>query len=73
MTSVVQSENLTKRFRSQNGVPAVGNLDLSISEGELFGLVGPDGGLGVTLSIGIEDEIGYKLAVLPYYRFYFGH
>ncbi len=43
MTTIVQAQNLTKRFRSQNGVPAVGNLDLDISEGELFGLVGPDG------------------------------
>ncbi|MCK5794225.1 MAG: ABC transporter ATP-binding protein, partial [Anaerolineales bacterium] len=43
MTNVVQAENLTKRFRSQNGVPAVGDLNLAISEGELFGLVGPDG------------------------------
>ena len=43
MTTIVQAQNLTKRFRSQNGVPAVGNLDLDISEGELFGLVGLDG------------------------------
>ncbi len=43
MTILVKAENLTKRFKSQNGVPAVGNLDLTISEGELFGLVGPDG------------------------------
>lgn len=35
-------------------------------------LLSPDGGLGVTLSIGIEEDIGYKLAVFPYYRFYFG-
>ena len=43
MTTVVQVQNLTKRFKSQNGVPAVGNVDLEISKGELFGLVGPDG------------------------------
>ena len=43
MTNVVQAEGLTKRFRNQNGVPAVGKLDLTISKGELFGLVGPDG------------------------------
>jgi len=37
---VVKSEGLTKRFAS---LVAVDNLDLAVQEGEIFGLVGPDG------------------------------
>jgi ABC-2 type transport system ATP-binding protein len=40
MSSVVQVRELTRRF---GGVVAVDRLELDIEEGEIFGLVGPDG------------------------------
>ena len=36
----IKTNNLTKSF---NGLPAVDTLNLEITEGEIFGLVGPDG------------------------------
>jgi ABC-2 type transport system ATP-binding protein len=39
-TLVIETENLTKRFKN---VVAVDGLDLKIQQGEIFGLVGPDG------------------------------
>jgi ABC-2 type transport system ATP-binding protein len=42
--SIVLAENLTRRFGSKTGpVTAVDHLNLEIAEGEIFGLVGPDG------------------------------
>src|ERR1051325_8736127 len=38
--SIIQAQNLTRRFGS---VTAVDHLNLEIAEGEIFGLVGPDG------------------------------
>lgn len=38
--SIIKSCELTKKF---NAVTAVDNLDLAVEEGEIFGLVGPDG------------------------------
>ncbi len=38
--SVIKAVNLTRKF---NGLTAVNNLNLDIPEGEIFGLVGPDG------------------------------
>ncbi len=43
MVCVVKAVDLTKKFRTQNGDSAVNGLNLDIAEGELFGLVGPDG------------------------------
>ena len=43
MTSIVKADNLLKKFRTQSAIPAVNGLNLEISQGELFGLVGPDG------------------------------
>jgi ABC-2 type transport system ATP-binding protein len=37
---VIETHDLTRRFKK---VTAVDGLDLSIREGEIFGLVGPDG------------------------------
>ena len=36
----IRTEKLSKTF---NGLMAVNELSLSVSEGEIFGLVGPDG------------------------------
>jgi len=38
--SVIKAVNLTRKF---NGLTVVNNLNLDIPEGEVFGLVGPDG------------------------------
>jgi len=40
MSTVIQAENLTRRF---GALTAVDHLNLEIAEGEIFGLVGPDG------------------------------
>ncbi|MCG3212245.1 MAG: putative multidrug ABC transporter ATP-binding protein YbhF [Anaerolineae bacterium] len=37
---IIQTENLTKRFRQ---ITAVAGLNLEIKQGEIYGLVGPDG------------------------------
>jgi ABC-2 type transport system ATP-binding protein len=49
MQSVVKTQNLTRKF---NSLTAVDNLNLEIQEGEIFGLVGPDGaGKSTTLRL----------------------
>ncbi|MGD1091712.1 MAG: ABC transporter ATP-binding protein [Bryobacteraceae bacterium] len=40
MSIVIQAENLTRRF---GALTAVDHLNLEVAEGEIFGLVGPDG------------------------------
>src|ERR1700680_210096 len=40
MSAVIQAENLTRRF---GPLTAVDHLNLEVAEGEIFGLVGPDG------------------------------
>jgi ABC-2 type transport system ATP-binding protein len=40
MSVVIHAENLTRRF---GALTAVDHLDLDVAEGEIFGLVGPDG------------------------------
>ncbi len=40
MNSVIRAENLTRRF---GALTAVDHLNLEVAEGEIFGLVGPDG------------------------------
>lgn len=40
----VEAKNLTKKFRrGNNGVSAVDDLSFSVPEGQMFGLLGPDG------------------------------
>ena len=45
MPDAIRSEALTKRIEGERGeaVTAVDNLTLTVAEGEIFGLVGPDG------------------------------
>ena len=38
--TIIQAKNLTRRFAD---LTAVDHLNLEIAEGEIFGLVGPDG------------------------------
>jgi ABC-2 type transport system ATP-binding protein len=40
MQPIIETHDLTRRF---NGLTAVDRLNLSVGEGEIFGLVGPDG------------------------------
>jgi ABC-2 type transport system ATP-binding protein len=40
MSAIIQAENLTRRF---GDLIAVDHLNLEVAEGEIFGLVGPDG------------------------------
>lgn len=50
MNPVIATTELTKRYRSQReNHPAVGGVSLSIAEGTLFGIVGPDGAGKTTL------------------------
>ena len=49
MNSIIGIKNLSKSF---NDIKAVNNISLEIKEGEMFGLVGPDGA-GKTTTIRI--------------------
>jgi ABC-2 type transport system ATP-binding protein len=40
MSTIIQAQNLTRRF---GALTAVDHLNLEVAEGEIFGLVGPDG------------------------------
>jgi ABC-2 type transport system ATP-binding protein len=49
---MIEAINLTKKFRTQNGHYAIEGINLSIPQGQLYGLVGPDGaGKTTTLRI----------------------
>ena len=61
---VIKTDNLTKRF---NDLPAVDCLNLTVTEGELFGLIGPDGaGKSTTLRMltAIMDPTGGEAWVM---------
>ena len=50
MRAVIHTEDLGKRFRG--GIEALNGLNLDVSEGSVFGLIGPDGaGKTTTLKI----------------------
>ncbi|MBN1668271.1 MAG: ABC transporter ATP-binding protein, partial [Anaerolineales bacterium] len=52
MTYAIEVQALSKRYASMNGIAAISDLTLAIPEGQLFGLVGPDGaGKTTTLRI----------------------
>ncbi|MBI5428614.1 MAG: ABC transporter ATP-binding protein [Nitrospinae bacterium] len=53
MTEAIRAEGLTKRF---GGLTAVDGLTLTVTEGEIFGLVGPDGA-GKTTSMRLLSSI----------------
>ncbi len=40
MTALIEARDLTKRF---GGIVAVSKLDLAVEQGELVGLIGPNG------------------------------
>ena len=61
---VIKTDNLTKRF---DDLPAVDCLNLTVTEGELFGLIGPDGaGKSTTLRMltAIMDPTGGEAWVM---------
>jgi hypothetical protein len=35
-------------------------------------ILGPDTAIGISLGFALEDDLSYRVAGLPYYRFYFG-
>ncbi|EAR15894.1 hypothetical protein RB2501_03330 [Robiginitalea biformata HTCC2501] len=35
-------------------------------------ILGPDSGIGVSVDLAVNDDIGYRFAIIPHYRFYFG-
>lgn len=43
MELIVETENLSKQYGNRNSTPAVNNLNLRVTRGNLYGLVGPDG------------------------------
>jgi ABC-2 type transport system ATP-binding protein len=63
---VIETENLSRRF---DAVVAVDQLNLQVAEGEIFGLVGPDGaGKTTTLRLlsGLLDPSGGQVTVAGY-------
>jgi ABC-2 type transport system ATP-binding protein len=66
MSVIIQAENLTRRF---GALTAVDHLNLEVSEGEIFGLVGPDGAGKTTtmrLLCGLMDPTEGKAIVAGY-------
>lgn len=69
---VINIENLTKvykKFLSKTKIAAVNNLDLKVYDGEIFGLLGPNGsGKTTTLKtvIGLLKPTSGKITVLGY-------
>lgn len=67
MRTVVEVDNLTKRFQTPEGViTAVDQLSFSIHEGEIVGFLGPNGAgktttIRMLLSIIIPDEGSIRL------------
>ena len=53
---LVHIENLVKRY---GDLVALDHLNLSISEGEIFGLLGPNGSGKTTTAMKIEEELEY--------------
>ena len=66
MGTIIHAENLTRRF---GGLIAVDRLNLEVAEGEIFGLVGPDGAGKTTtmrLLCGLMNPTGGKATVVGY-------
>ena len=63
MNTVVNIENLVKRYKE---LLALDHLNLSINEGEIFGLLGPNGSGKTTTSIALTQglkRLGEKAVV----------
>jgi len=62
--NVIETRNLTKRY---NGVVAVNNLNLTIQEGEIFGMLGPNGSGKTTtilMLLGLTEPTSGEVRVL---------
>lgn len=53
---VIETQDLTKQYRTQRGRKAIDGLNLAIPEGQLYGLVGPDGA-GKTTALRILSTV----------------
>lgn len=63
MTAVIETENLTKRYRD---LIAVNGLSLSVDEGEIFGFLGPNGAGKTTtilMLLGLTEPSGGRVRV----------
>ena len=63
MTAIVETAGLVKRY---DNTVAVGGVDLSIEEGEIFGLVGPNGAGKTTMLRMLATLLnGYRRGLYP--------
>ncbi len=56
METIINADHLTKKFTNHNTLPALDDLTLSVPQGVLYGLVGPDGA-GKTTTLRILSSV----------------
>lgn len=70
-TGFSQQEPVLSGGRNELKLNIVNTL-IGFSELTFERILGPDAALGMSLGFALDDEISYRVAGLPYYRFYFG-